>query len=164
MPAVPARVYPRARRAANHPGATRGRASGIGHRASGVGRRASGVGRRASGVGRRASGVGRRASGVGRRASGVGRRASGVGRRASGVGRRASGVGRRASGVGRAPAGARPRDKISFHSTTRGPSGTRPLKRPPDSTTDTLLDAGAGYARAHGEKYGWSLEMGQHQA
>ncbi|MFG6728087.1 hypothetical protein ACGY1D_11185 [Burkholderia pseudomallei] len=101
MPAVPARVYPRARRAANHPGATRGRASG---------------------------------------------------------------VGRRASGVGRAPAGARPRDKISFHSTTRGPSGTRPLKRPPDSTTDTLLDAGAGYARAHGEKYGWSLEMGQHQA
>nr|WP_076885109.1 hypothetical protein [Burkholderia pseudomallei] len=116
MPAVPARVYPRARRAANHPGATRGRASGIGHRASGVGRRASGVGRRASGVGRRA------------------------------------------------PAGARPRDKISFHSTTRGPSGTRPLKRPPDSTTDTLLDAGAGYARAHGEKYGWSLEMGQHQA
>ncbi|PJO55440.1 hypothetical protein [Burkholderia pseudomallei] len=108
MPAVPARVYPRARRAANHPGATRGRASGIGHRASGVGRRAS--------------------------------------------------------GVGRAPAGARPRDKISFHSTTRGPSGTRPLKRPPDSTTDTLLDAGAGYARAHGEKYGWSLEMGQHQA
>ncbi|PNX43129.1 hypothetical protein CF642_11320 [Burkholderia pseudomallei] len=122
MPAVPARVYPRARRAANHPGATRGRASGIG------------------------------------------RRASGVGRRASGVGRRASGVGRRASGVGRAPAGARPRDKISFHSTTRGPSGTRPLKRPPDSTTDTLLDAGAGYARAHGEKYGWSLEMGQHQA
>ncbi|WP_076908511.1 hypothetical protein [Burkholderia pseudomallei] len=108
MPAVPARVYPRARRAANHPGATRGRASG--------------------------------------------------------VGRRASGVGRRASGVGRAPAGARPRDKISFHSTTRGPSGTRPLKRPPDSTTDTLLDAGAGYARAHGEKYGWSLEMGQHQA
>ncbi|MFA8406199.1 hypothetical protein [Burkholderia pseudomallei] len=136
MPAVPARVYPRARRAANHPGATRGRASGIGHRASGVGRRASGVGRRASGVGRRASGVGRRASGVGRRAS----------------------------GVGRAPAGARPRDKISFHSTTRGPSGTRPLKRPPDSTTDTLLDAGAGYARAHGEKYGWSLEMGQHQA
>nr|WP_080248729.1 hypothetical protein [Burkholderia pseudomallei] len=122
MPAVPARVYPRARRAANHPGATRGRASG------------------------------------------VGRRASGVGRRASGVGRRASGVGRRASGVGRAPAGARPRDKISFHSTTRGPSGTRPLKRPPDSTTDTLLDAGAGYARAHGEKYGWSLEMGQHQA
>nr|WP_080365391.1 hypothetical protein [Burkholderia pseudomallei] len=129
MPAVPARVYPRARRAANHPGATRGRASGIG-----------------------------------RRASGVGRRASGVGRRASGVGRRASGVGRRASGVGRAPAGARPRDKISFHSTTRGPSGTRPLKRPPDSTTDTLLDAGAGYARAHGEKYGWSLEMGQHQA
>nr|WP_080293169.1 hypothetical protein [Burkholderia pseudomallei] len=129
MPAVPARVYPRARRAANHPGATRGRASG-----------------------------------VGRRASGVGRRASGVGRRASGVGRRASGVGRRASGVGRAPAGARPRDKISFHSTTRGPSGTRPLKRPPDSTTDTLLDAGAGYARAHGEKYGWSLEMGQHQA
>ncbi|MPT70561.1 hypothetical protein E4L68_18205 [Burkholderia pseudomallei] len=136
MPAVPARVYPRARRAANHPGATRGRASGIG----------------------------RRASGVGRRASGVGRRASGVGRRASGVGRRASGVGRRASGVGRAPAGARPRDKISFHSTTRGPSGTRPLKRPPDSTTDTLLDAGAGYARAHGEKYGWSLEMGQHQA
>ncbi|MCW0127279.1 hypothetical protein [Burkholderia pseudomallei] len=108
MPAVPARVYPRARRAANHPGATRGRASGIG--------------------------------------------------------RRASGVGRRASGVGRAPAGARPRDKISFHSTTRGPSGTRPLKRPPDSTTDTLLDAGAGYARAHGEKYGWSLEMGQHQA
>nr|WP_076906368.1 hypothetical protein [Burkholderia pseudomallei] len=123
MPAVPARVYPRARRAANHPGATRGRASGIGHRASGVGRRASGVGRRASGVGRRASGVGRRA-----------------------------------------PAGARPRDKISFHSTTRGPSGTRPLKRPPDSTTDTLLDAGAGYARAHGEKYGWSLEMGQHQA
>ncbi|RAP96393.1 hypothetical protein DPQ99_17895 [Burkholderia pseudomallei] len=101
MPAVPARVYPRARRAANHPGATRGRASGIG---------------------------------------------------------------RRASGVGRAPAGARPRDKISFHSTTRGPSGTRPLKRPPDSTTDTLLDAGAGYARAHGEKYGWSLEMGQHQA
>ncbi|VBS83999.1 PAAR domain-containing protein [Burkholderia pseudomallei] len=57
-----------------------------------------------------------------------------------------------------------PRDKISFHSTTRGPSGTRPLKRPPDSTTDTLLDAGAGYARAHGEKYGWSLEMGQHQA
>nr|WP_313899418.1 hypothetical protein [Burkholderia pseudomallei] len=145
MPAVPARVYPRARRAANHPGATRGCASGIGHRASGVGRRAS-------------------ASGVGRRASGVGRRASGVGRRASGVGRRASGVGRRASGVGRAPAGARPRDKISFHSTTRGPSGTRPLKRPPDSTTDTLLDAGAGYARAHGEKYGWSLEMGQHQA
>nr|WP_122835080.1 hypothetical protein [Burkholderia pseudomallei] len=143
MPAVPARVYPRARRAANHPGATRGRASGIGHRASGVGRRASGVGRRASGVGRRASGGGRRASGVGRRASGVGRRAS---------------------GVGRAPAGARPRDKISFHSTTRGPSGTRPLKRPPDSTTDTLLDAGAGYARAHGEKYGWSLEMGQHQA
>nr|WP_080380085.1 hypothetical protein [Burkholderia pseudomallei] len=143
MPAVPARVYPRARRAANHPGATRGRASGIG---------------------RRASGVGRRASGVGRRASGVGRRASGIGRRASGVGRRASGVGRRASGVGRAPAGARPRDKISFHSTTRGPSGTRPLKRPPDSTTDTLLDAGAGYARAHGEKYGWSLEMGQHQA
>nr|WP_102810477.1 hypothetical protein [Burkholderia pseudomallei] len=136
MPAVPARVYPRARRAANHPGATRGRASGIGHRASGIGRRASGVGRRASGVGRRASGVGRRASGVGRRAS----------------------------GVGRAPAGARPRDKISFHSTTRGPSGTRPLKRPPDSTTDTLLDAGAGYARAHGEKYGWSLEMGQHQA
>nr|WP_076880932.1 hypothetical protein [Burkholderia pseudomallei] len=133
---MPARVYPRARRAANHPGATRGRASGIG----------------------------RRASGVGRRASGVGRRASGVGRRASGVGRRASGVGRRASGVGRAPAGARPRDKISFHSTTRGPSGTRPLKRPPDSTTDTLLDAGAGYARAHGEKYGWSLEMGQHQA
>nr|WP_080750967.1 hypothetical protein [Burkholderia mallei] len=131
MPAVPARDYPRARRAANHPGATRGRASGIGHRASGVG---------------------------------VGRRASGVGRRASGVGRRASGVGRRASGVGRAPAGARPRDKISFHSTTRGPSGTRPLKRPPDSTTDTLLDAGAGYARAHGEKYGWSLEMGQHQA
>nr|WP_317985705.1 hypothetical protein [Burkholderia pseudomallei] len=129
MPAVPARVYPRARRAANHPGATRGRASGIGHRASGIGRRASGVGRRASGVGRRASGVGRRAS-----------------------------------GVGRAPAGARPRDKISFHSTTRGPSGTRPLKRPPDSTTDTLLDAGAGYARAHGEKYGWSLEMGQHQA
>nr|WP_080311117.1 hypothetical protein [Burkholderia pseudomallei] len=129
MPAVPARVYPRARRAANHPGATRGRASGIGHRASGVGRRASGVGRRASGVGRRASGVGRRAS-----------------------------------GVGRAPAGARLRDKISFHSTTRGPSGTRPLKRPPDSTTDTLLDAGAGYARAHGEKYGWSLEMGQHQA
>nr|WP_080742585.1 hypothetical protein [Burkholderia mallei] len=124
MPAVPARDYPRARRAANHPGATRGRASGIGHRASGVG----------------------------------------VGRRASGVGRRASGVGRRASGVGRAPAGARPRDKISFHSTTRGPSGTRPLKRPPDSTTDTLLDAGAGYARAHGEKYGWSLEMGQHQA
>nr|WP_080361380.1 hypothetical protein [Burkholderia pseudomallei] len=122
MPAVPARVYPRARRAANHPGATRGRASGIGHRASGIGRRASGVGRRASGVGRRAS------------------------------------------GVGRAPAGARPRDKISFHSTTRGPSGTRPLKRPPDSTTDTLLDAGAGYARAHGEKYGWSLEMGQHQA
>ncbi|RKN96003.1 hypothetical protein D8O03_22515 [Burkholderia mallei] len=110
MPAVPARDYPRARRAANHPGATRGRASGIGHRASGVG------------------------------------------------------VGRRASGVGRAPAGARPRDKISFHSTTRGPSGTRPLKRPPDSTTDTLLDAGAGYARAHGEKYGWSLEMGQHQA
>nr|WP_076953557.1 hypothetical protein [Burkholderia pseudomallei] len=109
MPAVPARVYPRARRAANHPGATRGRASGIGHRASGIGRRASGVGRRA-------------------------------------------------------PAGARPRDKISFHSTTRGPSGTRPLKRPPDSTTDTLLDAGAGYARAHGEKYGWSLEMGQHQA
>nr|WP_081008754.1 hypothetical protein [Burkholderia mallei] len=108
MPAVPARDYPRARRAANHPGATRGRASGIGHRASGVGRRAS--------------------------------------------------------GVGRAPAGARPRDKISFHSTTRGPSGTRPLKRPPDSTTDTLLDAGAGYARAHGEKYGWSLEMGQHQA
>ncbi|ARM01660.1 hypothetical protein BOC59_17790 [Burkholderia pseudomallei] len=108
MPAVPARVYPRARRTANHPGATRGRASG--------------------------------------------------------VGRRASGVGRRASGVGRAPAGARPRDKISFHSTTRGPSGTRPLKRPPDSTTDTLLDAGAGYARAHGEKYGWSLEMGQHQA
>ncbi|KGD58657.1 hypothetical protein DP49_5984 [Burkholderia pseudomallei] len=91
---MPARVYPRARRAANHPGATRGRASG----------------------------------------------------------------------VGRAPAGARPRDKISFHSTTRGPSGTRPLKRPPDSTTDTLLDAGAGYARAHGEKYGWSLEMGQHQA
>nr|WP_080361308.1 hypothetical protein [Burkholderia pseudomallei] len=150
MPAVPARVYPRARRAANHPGATRGRASGIGHRASGIGRRASGVGRRASGVGRRASGVGRRAAGVGRRASGVGRRASGVGRRAS--------------GVGRAPAGARPRDKISFHSTTRGPSGTRPLKRPPDSTTDTLLDAGAGYARAHGEKYGWSLEMGQHQA
>ncbi|WP_102607609.1 hypothetical protein [Burkholderia pseudomallei] len=136
MPAVPARVYPRARRAANHPGATRGRASGIGHRASGIGHRASGVGRRASGVGRRASGVGRRASGVGRRAS----------------------------GVGRAPAGARPRDKISFHSTTRGPSGTRPLKRPPDSTTDTLLDAGAGYARAHGEKYGWSLEMGQHQA
>ncbi|MHA7369143.1 hypothetical protein ACX837_26870, partial [Burkholderia pseudomallei] len=67
-------------------------------------------------------------------------------------------------GVGRAPAGARPRDKISSHSTTRGPSGTRPLKRPPDSTTDTLLDAGAGYARAHGEKYGWSLEMGQHQA
>ncbi|MFG7149064.1 hypothetical protein CF640_28915 [Burkholderia pseudomallei] len=129
MPAVPARVYPRARRAANHPGATRGRASGIGHRASGIGHRASGVGRRASGVGRRASGVGRRAS-----------------------------------GVGRAPAGARPRDKISFHSTTRGPSGTRPLKRPPDSTTDTLLDAGAGYARAHGEKYGWSLEMGQHQA
>nr|WP_080380695.1 hypothetical protein [Burkholderia pseudomallei] len=129
MPAVPARVYPRARRAANHPGATRGRASGIG-----------------------------------RRASGVGRRASGVGRRASGVGHRASGVGRRASGVGRPPAGARPRDKISFHSTTRGPSGTRPLKRPPDSTTDTLLDAGAGYARAHGEKYGWSLEMGQHQA
>nr|WP_122836608.1 hypothetical protein [Burkholderia pseudomallei] len=122
MPAVPARVYPRARRAANHPGATRGRASGIGHRASGIGHRASGVGRRASGVGRRASGVGRRAS------------------------------------------GARPRDKISFHSTTRGPSGTRPLKRPPDSTTDTLLDAGAGYARAHGEKYGWSLEMGQHQA
>nr|WP_080292752.1 hypothetical protein [Burkholderia pseudomallei] len=122
MPAVPARVYPRARRAANHPGATRGRASGIGHRASGIGHRASGVGRRASGVGRRAS------------------------------------------GVGRAPAGARPRDKISFHSTTRGPSGTRPLKRPPDSTTDTLLDAGAGYARAHGEKYGWSLEMGQHQA
>ncbi|KAA8759397.1 hypothetical protein F5D26_36425 [Burkholderia pseudomallei] len=109
MPAVPARVYPRARRAANHPGATRGRASGIGHRASGIGHRASGVGRRA-------------------------------------------------------PAGARPRDKISFHSTTRGPSGTRPLKRPPDSTTDTLLDAGAGYARAHGEKYGWSLEMGQHQA
>ncbi|WP_080380000.1 hypothetical protein [Burkholderia pseudomallei] len=143
MPAVPARVYPRARRAANHPGATRGRASGIGHRASGIGHRASGIGRRASGVGRRASGVGRRASGVGRRASGVGRRAS---------------------GVGRAPAGARPRDKISFHSTTRGPSGTRPLKRPPDSTTDTLLDAGAGYARAHGEKYGWSLEMGQHQA
>nr|WP_076906903.1 hypothetical protein [Burkholderia pseudomallei] len=136
MPAVPARVYPRARRAANHPGATRGRASGIGHRASGIGHRASGIGRRASGVGRRASGVGRRASGVGRRAS----------------------------GVGRAPAGARPRDKISFHSTTRGPSGTRPLKRPPDSTTDTLLDAGAGYARAHGEKYGWSLEMGQHQA
>ncbi|TOZ59524.1 hypothetical protein DIJ60_10975 [Burkholderia pseudomallei] len=136
MPAVPARVYPRARRAANHPGATRGRASGIGHRASGIGHRASGVGRRASGVGRRASGVGRRASGVGRRAS----------------------------GVGRAPAGARPRDKIAFHSTTRGPSGTRPLKRPPDSTTDTLLDAGAGYARAHGEKYGWSLEMGQHQA
>nr|WP_122884940.1 hypothetical protein [Burkholderia pseudomallei] len=88
MPAVPARVYPRARRAANHPGATRGRASGIGHRASGIGHRASGVGRRASGV----------------------------------------------------------------------------LKRPPDSTTDTLLDAGAGYARAHGEKYGWSLEMGQHQA
>nr|WP_080364079.1 hypothetical protein [Burkholderia pseudomallei] len=129
MPAVPARVYPRARRAANHPGATRGRASGIGHRASGIGHRASGIGRRASGVGRRASGVGRRAS-----------------------------------GVGRAPAGARPRDKISFHSTTRGPSGTRPLKRPPDSTTDTLLDAGAGYARAHGEKYGWSLEMGQHQA
>nr|WP_080335624.1 hypothetical protein [Burkholderia pseudomallei] len=122
MPAVPARVYPRARRAANHPGATR----------------------------------------VGRPR--VGHRASGVGRRASGVGRRASGVGRRASGVGRAPAGARPRDKISFHSTTRGPSGTRPLKRPPDSTTDTLLDAGAGYARAHGEKYGWSLEMGQHQA
>nr|WP_080293348.1 hypothetical protein [Burkholderia pseudomallei] len=152
MPAVPARVYPRARRAANHPGATRGRASGIGRRASGVGRRASGIGHRASGVGRRASGVGHRASG------------SGVGRRASGVGRRASGVGRRASGVGRAPAGARPRDKISFHSTTRGPSGTRPLKRPPDSTTDTLLDAGAGYARAHGEKYGWSLEMGQHQA
>ncbi|WP_080251201.1 hypothetical protein [Burkholderia pseudomallei] len=143
MPAVPARVYPRARRAANHPGATRGRASGIGHRASGIGRRASGIGHRASGMGRRASGVGRRASGVGRRASGVGRRAS---------------------GVGRAPAGARPRDKISFHSTTRGPSGTRPLKRPPDSTTDTLLDAGAGYARAHGEKYGWSLEMGQHQA
>ncbi|ACQ97915.1 hypothetical protein GBP346_A1258 [Burkholderia pseudomallei MSHR346] len=71
MPAVPARVYPRARRAANHPGATRGRASGIGHRASGIGRRASGVGRRASGVGRRASGVGRRASGVGRRASGA---------------------------------------------------------------------------------------------
>nr|WP_122799400.1 hypothetical protein [Burkholderia pseudomallei] len=136
MPAVPARVYPRARRAANHPGATRGRASGIGHRASGIGHRASGIGHRASGVGRRASGVGRRASGVGRRAS----------------------------GVGRAPAGARPRDKISFHSTTRGPSGTRPLKRPPDSTTDTLLDAGAGYARAHGEKYGWSLEMGQHQA
>ncbi|MGQ7840314.1 hypothetical protein ACUTFY_20270, partial [Burkholderia pseudomallei] len=67
-------------------------------------------------------------------------------------------------GGGRPPAGARPRDKISFHSTTRGPSGTRPLKRPPDSTTDTLLDAGAGYARAHGEKYGWSLEMGQHQA
>nr|WP_080298192.1 hypothetical protein [Burkholderia pseudomallei] len=129
MPAVPARVYPRARRAANHPGATRGRASGIGHRASGIGHRASGIGHRASGVGRRASGVGRRAS-----------------------------------GVGRAPAGARPRDKISFHSTTRGPSGTRPLKRPPDSTTDTLLDAGAGYARAHGEKYGWSLEMGQHQA
>ncbi|EES45415.1 hypothetical protein BMAPRL20_A1938 [Burkholderia mallei PRL-20] len=87
MPAVPARDYPRARRAANHPGATRGRASGIGHRASGIGRRAS-----ASGVGRRASGVGRRASGVGRRASGVGRRASGVGRRASGVGRRASGA------------------------------------------------------------------------
>ncbi|RKO36241.1 hypothetical protein D8O06_21600 [Burkholderia mallei] len=43
MPAVPARDYPRARRAANHPGATRGRASGIGRRASGVGRRASGA-------------------------------------------------------------------------------------------------------------------------
>ncbi|TPB56020.1 hypothetical protein DIJ63_35055, partial [Burkholderia pseudomallei] len=94
---------------------------------------------------------------------GAARVGGGVSRKDS-VGRRASGVGRRASGVGRAPAGARPRDKISFHSTTRGPSGTRPLKRPPDSTTDTLLDAGAGYARAHGEKYGWSLEMGQHQA
>ncbi|NRE33671.1 hypothetical protein E5U26_24325 [Burkholderia pseudomallei] len=38
MPAVPARVYPRARRTANHPGA-----SGVGRRASGVGRRASGA-------------------------------------------------------------------------------------------------------------------------